>query len=186
MIDTLTFVTGNKAKAEQLSRHLDMRVEHQKIDLDEIQSLDLLEIIEHKAKEAYSIIRNPVLVEDCSLKFCAMGKLPGPLIKWFFTELKNEGLCRLMDHYAERSAVAEVAFGLYDGEKFETFTGEIMGKIADRPQGSAGFGWDPIFIPDGHDKTWAEMDREEQIKTSMRRIALKKLEDYLKGKGQPQ
>lgn len=88
---SITFITGNVSKAEQLARHLDYPVSHEKLDLPEIQSLDLNEIIEQKAKEAYTKIRKPILVEDTSLIFLALGRLPGPLIKWFLTELDNNG-----------------------------------------------------------------------------------------------
>ena len=53
-----------------------MEVLHEKIDLDEIQSLDLREIVEHKVRQAYEKIKKPVLVEDTSLRFEALGKLP--------------------------------------------------------------------------------------------------------------
>jgi non-canonical purine NTP pyrophosphatase (RdgB/HAM1 family) len=175
----ITFITGNAAKAEQLGRHLDFPVEHQKIDLAEIQSLNLAEIVEHKAREAYKLVKTPVLIEDTSLVFNAFGRLPGPLIKWFLTELGNEGLCKLLDTQEDRSCTAEVLFGLYDGEKLSTFHGAAHGRVADRPRGENGFGWDPIFIPKGYDKTWGEMTAEEQKETSMRRIALKKLEAEL-------
>lgn len=177
---TITFITGNKSKAEQLALHLNHPVEHKKLDLVEIQSLDPEEIIEHKAKEAYKQINTPVLVEDTSLIFHALGKLPGPLIKWFLTELDNEGLCRILDGYEDRSALARVFFGLYDGKELKMFQGEMKGTIAKSPRGKRGFGWDPIFIPEGQSKTWGEMDDEEQKQTSMRRIALKQLEGYLK------
>lgn len=179
-IDSLTFITGNAAKAEQLGRHLEYPVTHHKLDLPEIQSLDLREIIEHKAKEAYGQIKSPILVEDTSLVFTALGKLPGPLIKWFLKELDNEGLCKLLDNYSDRSAFAQVCFGLYDGEELKVFEGEMKGTIALSPKGEQGFGWDPIFIPEGQTKTWGEMSPEEQKRTSMRRIALKKLESFLK------
>ena len=52
--------------------------------------------------------------------------------------------------------------------------------IAKSPQGERGFGWDPIFIPEGFTKTWGEMSPEEQKETSMRRMVLKKLEAFLK------
>lgn len=180
-MNKITFITGNAAKAEQLGRHLNYPVEHLKLDLPEIQSLHLEEIVEHKAKEAYKQIHSPVLVEDTSLVFSALGKLPGPLIKWFLTELKNEGLCKLLDVYKDRSAVARVVFGCYDGDKLQMFDGEIKGRIAESPRGNEGFGWDPIFIPDGWDKTWGEMTIEEQAHTSMRKIALQKLEKFYKG-----
>ena len=60
----LVFITGNQAKADYLAKWLGYPVEHQKVDLDELQSLDPHAVIEHKAKEAYKIVGEPVLVED--------------------------------------------------------------------------------------------------------------------------
>lgn len=181
MKDVPIFITGNAAKAEQLSWHLGVTLDHQAADVPEIQSLDLEEVVEYKAKAAYETVKRPVLVEDTSLVFHALGRLPGPLIKWFLNELGNEGLCRLLDNYEDRSATATALFGYYDGENLLTFEGQVEGKIAEKPVGEHGFGWDPIFIPKGYDKTWGEMTKEEQSDSSMRRIALKKLESYLKG-----
>jgi non-canonical purine NTP pyrophosphatase (RdgB/HAM1 family) len=175
----ITFITGNPSKAKQLSLHLNLLVHHRKVDLPEIQSLDLLEIVTHKTRAAYELVKTPVLVEDTSLTFHALGKLPGPLIKWFLTELDNDGLAKILNGYTDRSAKAEVLFGLYDGNIMRTFSGSINGTIADTPRGETGFGWDPIFIPEGYNKTWGEMDAEEQKETSMRRIALKQLESFL-------
>ncbi|MEK7188017.1 MAG: non-canonical purine NTP pyrophosphatase [Patescibacteria group bacterium] len=178
----ITFITGNASKAAQLARHLEYPITHKKLDLAEIQSLDLREIVEHKAREAYKQIHTTVLVEDTSLTFRALGKLPGPLIKWFLTELDNHGLCKILDGYENRDALAQVCFGLYDGKDLHFFEGRTEGTIVKNPKGERGFGWDPIFVPKGHKKTWGEMNLEEQNKTSMRRIALKKLENFLKGK----
>lgn len=175
----ITFITGNPSKAEQLSWHLGVELEHMAAEMPEVQSLSLDEIIEHKAKSAYALVKGPVLVEDTSLVFHALGKLPGPLVKWFLQELDNGGLCHLLDGYTDRSATAAVLFGYYDGVKLLTFSGDCKGTIAAEPKGARGFGWDPIFIPKGHAQTWGEMTLDEQSDTSMRRIALKKLEGYL-------
>lgn len=180
MIDSLTYVTSNPGKVRLLRRYVDIPVQHKDIDLIEIQSLDLATIIEYKAKEAYRQVLSPVLVEDASLRFLALGKLPGPLIKWFLAELDTNGLCTLLDGYTERAALAEVQFGLYDGQSFHAFAGARVGSIALTPRGSNGFGWDSIFIPEGHSRTWAEMTNEEQEATSMRKLALKELGTYLK------
>jgi non-canonical purine NTP pyrophosphatase (RdgB/HAM1 family) len=180
-MSAITFITGNPAKAEQLGLHLDMAVSHHRVDLPEVQSLDLAEIIEHKALAAHAIVGGTILVEDTSLRFSALGQLPGPLIKWFFQELGNEGLSKLLDAYEDRSASATVCFGLYDGDALKTFTGEMDGRIAERPRGNSSFGWDPIFIPAGNSKTWGEMSAEEQAATSMRRLALAKLTHHLQG-----
>lgn len=179
-MDKITFVTSHPKKAEQLGWHLDYPIDHQKLDLPEIQSLDLGEVVSHKAREAFQQIRRPVLVEDISFRFFALGKLPGPLIKWFLQELKVEGLCRLLDGYSDRAAVAEVSFALYDGKNLNIFDGRLEGTIAPSPRGEEGFGTDSIFIPKGYEKTWGEMSKEEQIETSVRGIALKKLENFLK------
>ncbi len=179
-MDAITFITSNSDKARLLSQYVDFPVLHKHIDLIEIQSLDLSTIIEYKAKEAYKQVLSPVLVEDTSLRFFALGKLPGPFIKWFLTELGTSGLCRLLDDSSERSALAEVQFGLYDGQSFQIFIGAREGSIALTPRGKNGFGWDSIFIPSGYHKTWAEMTDEESQETSMRRSALKELEGYLK------
>jgi non-canonical purine NTP pyrophosphatase (RdgB/HAM1 family) len=179
-MDVLTFVTGNSSKAKQISRYLSFPVVQQAIDLIEIQSLDGAEIIEHKVREAYKQLRSPVLVEDASLQFLALGKLPGPLIKWFLAELGNDGLCKLLNGYEDRSALASVQFGLYDGQAFRIFSDERAGSIALTPRGSNGFGWDPIFIPAGHNKTWAEMNDTELRATAMRTTALAELDAYLK------
>lgn len=179
-METITFITGNPGKANLLNQYLDFPVIHKSLELVEVQSLDLATIVEHKAKEAYRQVGGPVLVEDTALRFLALGKLPGPLIKWFFMELGTGGLCRLLDSYSDRSAVAEVQFGLYDGSSFQTFSGAVEGAVALTPRGSRGFGWDAIFVPAGFDKTWAEMTDEEARAASMRVIALRKLEAYLK------
>ncbi len=175
----LTFITGNAGKAKYLSDYFHFPVEHIKLDLKEIQSLDLTEVVDDKARRAYEIVKNPVLVEDVSLVFNGLKSLPGPLIKWFLDTLGNEGLCRLLDGLKDRSAFAEVQFAICDERGVHTFSGSMEGTIAQAPRGEVGFGWDPIFIPAGYEKTWAEMTNDEKHATSMRKIALEKLAAFL-------
>jgi len=63
----ITYITGNQHKADYLANYLGHPIEYQKIDLDEIQSLDLRKIVKHKVRQAYDIIKKPVVVEDTSL-----------------------------------------------------------------------------------------------------------------------
>ena len=67
----ITFITGNQDKADYLAKYLGLPVKHIKLDLDEIQSLDLSSIVEHKVRQAYDKIKTPVIVEDVSLEFTA-------------------------------------------------------------------------------------------------------------------
>ena len=178
----ITFITGNQGKAEYLSDYFHINVARAKLDLREIQSLNLREIVENKARQAFDTLKKPVLVEDVSLIFKDMKDLPGPLIKWFLESLGNKGLCGLADSFSSREARAEVMFALCDKNGLNVFSGSVNGSIAKKPKGRAGFGWDPIFIPKGQKKTWAEMSGEEKHQTSMRKIALDKLSKFLRKK----
>src|SRR4051812_42151089 len=106
----VTFITGNQKKADYLANYLGFPVEHIKIDLDEPQSLDLTEIVRHKVRQAYIHVQGPVLVEDVSLEFAALGRLPGPFIKWFIEELGLEKLCGLLEG-KNREARTSCVFG---------------------------------------------------------------------------
>ncbi|HEX4662595.1 MAG TPA: non-canonical purine NTP pyrophosphatase [Candidatus Saccharimonadales bacterium] len=161
----VTFITGNQNKADYLAKYLGVEVAHQKVDVEEIQSTDLKEITTLKAKQAYEIVKGPVLVEDVGLTFHALGKLPGPFIKWFDMELGHEKLCRLLDQFDDRSATAGCVFAYYDGKDMHLFEADMKGHIADHPKGDSGYGWDPIFVPEGFDKTRAEFTPEEYAKS---------------------
>lgn len=173
------FVTGNQRKADYLAHWLHVPVEHHKLDLDEIQSLDPHVVVEHKVQQAYDMLRQPVLVEDTSLVFTAMGRLPGTLVKWFLEEIGNEGLCKIADTLAHRGAEAIVLYGYYDGKKVHFFEGRTKGRVAPRPRGEHGMGWDPSFIPEGHERTFAEMIIDEIEPISARAHAVKKFKAFL-------
>lgn len=175
----ITFITGNANKAKYLSDYFHLPVAHRKLELVEIQSLDPQEIAAHKAAEAFRQVGKPVLIEDVSLVFHALGRLPGPLIKWFLETIDNEGLCHILDGYDDRSATASVLYALHDGSTVHFFHGSANGTIATAPQGEKVFGFDPIFIPTGHTRSWAEMTPDEKHATSMRRPALEALGAFL-------
>jgi inosine triphosphate pyrophosphatase len=168
LVAKVTFITGNKNKLAYATKFLDYPFDHKGLELDEIQSLDLREVAEHKVKQAYEVIRKPVLVEDISLSFNALGGLPGPFIKWFLREIGNKGMCALLDGYDDRSAVARVCFAYYDGANLKLFEGKVAGRISNKPKGNEEFGWNCIFIPNGSSKTYGEMDGEETEKYSLR------------------
>lgn len=178
-VEDITLVTGNPGKAEQISRFLGHRIRHSNLDLIEIQSLDPEEIVTHKVREAYSQLQSPVLVEDVSLTFSVLGELPGPFIKWFEKSIGNDGLCHLLDKHSSRDAHAKAVYGFFDGENLKIFQGESAGTISEIPRGENAFGWDAIFIPEGHTKTRGEMNTEEKDATSIRQPALKQLETFL-------
>lgn len=162
----VTFITGNQDKADYLARLLGFAIKHQKVDLDEIQSLDLHEIVEYKVKQAYEIMQRPVLVEDVSLEFNAFHGLPGPFIKFFVDTAGLEATCRMLDGFGDRSAIAKCTFGYFDGKNLQLFDGSLPGSIALSPKGDQGYGWDQIFIPEGYaGRTRAELTQAENDTT---------------------
>jgi XTP/dITP diphosphohydrolase len=68
----------------------------------------------------------------------------------------------------------------FDGSEKKFFEGYCEGRINDSKRGTGGFGYDPLFIPDGYDKTYAELDPETKNSISHRGRALRKLTEYLK------
>lgn len=160
MKSRVTFITGNQHKADYLQKLLGLQIAHQKVELDEIQSTNLDEIVTHKAKKAYEILQEPVLVEDVSLEFVALKGLPGPFIKFFVEQTGLEATSHLLDGFSDRSAVAKCTFGYFDGTMLELFHGSLAGEIATEPRGDGGYGWDRIFIPKGYGgKTRAELSQ---------------------------
>lgn len=175
----LTFVTGNPGKVAELRRWLGYELPHRDIDVEELQEVDPVKVIEHKVREAYKIIGSPVLIEDVSVVCNAMGLLPGTYIKWFLQELGVPGICKMVDGFGDRSAYVKVIYCYFDGKKMELFENTVNGSIAPEPKGTGGFGWNAMFIPDGSDKTYAELYDTEWEKFAVRPKAVAKLKKFL-------
>lgn len=157
----VVFVTGNDHKAKYFSKMVGIDLDRVKIDLDEVQSLELKEVVEHKVKQAYKELNRPVIVEDTKLVFNSLGKLPGPFIKYFLDELGPEGLCEILNNYSDRSAVAGAAIAYYDGNILKVFENVYQGRISQKPEGDSGFGWNRVFIPDGEEITLGSMTEKD-------------------------
>lgn len=177
----ITFVTGNEFKAKETEEILEFDLEVSKIDLDEIQELDLEKVALHKLTQAYEILKKPVMIDDVSFEVHAWNGFPGPLIKWMLKAGDGPGLLlKLLEGEKDRSATAKLAIGFHDGTMPRIFFGESKGEVAHEIRGNNGFGWDRVFVPDGQTQTFAEMPSELKNSISHRGRALKKLHDFLK------
>lgn len=177
----VTFITGNLNKVKYLEKYLGHPIKHVKIDLDEIQSLDPREVVEHKVRQAFEIIKEPVLVEDGSLSFEALGGLPGPFIRFFVDNVPYETMCRMVDGMS-RKATARATFGYFDGQEVRFFEGTLAGEIAQHPAGENGWAWDKIFIPEGYSVTRGQLSDEEYEKTAWLLRPLEPLKKFLEQK----
>lgn len=102
------FISGNQDKIDCLSKTLGIDLIHQKIDLDEIQSADPKIVIEHKVKQAYSIVHMPVLVEDTSLSFNALNGLAWTVLSVFIIEANSLYNSQLVNNYSIAILIADL------------------------------------------------------------------------------
>jgi non-canonical purine NTP pyrophosphatase (RdgB/HAM1 family) len=174
----LYFITGNKGKLTEMQAIIP-ELKHLDIDLPELQEIDPKKIISAKLHEAFKHHSGEFIVEDTSLYLECLNGLPGPLIKWFLKTIGLDGIYKIAESFNNTKAVAKTIIGFAASEKeIHFFEGEISGNIV-KPRGSNGFGWNPIFQPNGSEKTFAEMELNEKRKYSMREIAARKLHYFL-------
>ena len=176
----LHFVTSNPNKFRELSKMLELNLSHIELDLQEIQTTDLHELVKFKLSQAYEQVQEPVIVEDTSLYFVAWNELPGPLIKFFLKNMGLSGMVRALQESNDCSASANCCLGFTkDGKRMQLFEGKVKGVIVN-PRGSRQFGWDTIFLPEGHHKTFGEMSSQEKNQISHRGLVAKKFNQFLK------
>ncbi|HEX8226267.1 MAG TPA: non-canonical purine NTP pyrophosphatase [Candidatus Saccharimonadales bacterium] len=154
-MNPITLVTGNPHKLAELQKVFpsDMTLQSMKLDLDEIQSLDVHQIVRHKLHQAYETVGTPVIIEDVSAELAVLNGLPGPFVKFFEERLGRGALYKLA---GETAATIICSMGYYDGTQEYIVDGIIQGRIV-APREGEGFGFDVVFIPDGYDKTLSEL-----------------------------
>ncbi|MEM7483446.1 MAG: non-canonical purine NTP pyrophosphatase [Acidobacteriota bacterium] len=152
-----TLVTGNRAKVAEAERILGRSVEAESIDLPEVQSLDLLEVLEAKGQEAWQRLRRPLVVEETGLFLEALGGFPGPLVKWMQQAAGSDGIARAALALGDPRAEARCALLYRNGEQRIVAVGRDHGELVLPGRGSDGFGWDPFFQPTGEAQTVAEL-----------------------------
>jgi non-canonical purine NTP pyrophosphatase (RdgB/HAM1 family) len=171
------FITGNKDKLREVRALLPV-VQGVDMELAEIQELDPQKIIAAKLAEAQRYQPGTCMVEDTSLFLDAMNGLPGPLSKWFLKAIGVDGIFALTRTFGTRATARTIIGYIEEDGSVYFFEGVLPGTVV-APRGTDGFGWDPIFQPDGFDKTFAEMTLAEKSQWSMRRLAVEGLRRYL-------
>lgn len=172
-LGSIAFVTGNPAKLEEarrLWRGAPGRFEAVELDLPEIQSLDLLEVLRAKGAEAWRRLGRPLVVEETGFEIDAFGGFPGPLVKWMLAAMGPEGMARAALATGEREgtgagAVARCLVLYVDGDREVVGEGVARGTLVLPPRGEGGFGWDPVFLPEGlsgRARTFGELPGDEK------------------------
>ena len=185
------FATGNINKfneARSILGQYGIAVGMLRLKGDEIQSDSLKEIAETSVKSAYSRCGLPIFVEDAGLFLDALEGFPGPYAAYVYKTIHNSGILKLMENLNERNAKFQSVIAYSDNQTIcepECFDGESRGQITiteRKEQGKSGFGFDPIFQPEGSSKTFAEMTIAEKNSYSHRAKAIRKFAEWFKNK----
>jgi len=142
----------------------------------EIQSTSLGEIAKFAAQEAAKKHKRTVLVEDSGLFVRILNGFPGPFSSYVHDTIGVGGFLRLMNRQTRREAYFQASLALASPQgSSQEFSGKVHGTISHKPSGTQGFGFDPIFIPRGARKTFAQGGTQFKDKYSHRAIAFRKL-----------
>lgn len=180
MIEKIYFATTNKGKLREAREILEIKIEGLDVEVDEIQTLDPEECALKKAEKIYEKCQIPVLIEDTALFFEAWKGLPGVFIDYFLKTVGNKGLLKMLENETNRNATAQTTLVFYQSpKKYQIFKGMLKGTIAKKVRGENGFGWDAIFIPEGYNKTFAELETTDKNGISMRKRALEEFKKTL-------
>jgi XTP/dITP diphosphohydrolase len=182
------FATNNINKFNEARRVLDefkIAVGMLRAKSFEIQSDSLEEVAKASVIDAFRRCNLPIIVEDDGLFVKALKGFPGPYASYVYATIGNCGLLRLMETVGDRRARFESVIAYFSEEikKPACFGGTIQGKIAlneRRKSAESGFGFDPLFIPLGSRKTFAEMSVEEKNRSSHRANAFRKFAQWYK------
>jgi non-canonical purine NTP pyrophosphatase (RdgB/HAM1 family) len=167
-VPAFVLVTANPGKLDEARRIVGPALESVAIDLPEPQSLDMVAILEAKARAAWAEVRRPLVVEETGLELLALRGFPGPLVKWMLHATGPEGIARTALALGEPRATARCMLLHYDGKAGTFAEGETHGSLVMPPRGEGGFGWDPVYVPDGSERTYGELPAEKKDQISHR------------------
>lgn len=189
-MDTLIFATNNLHKIEEVRKILDNRfsiisLKEAGIDIDIPEPHETLEAnAQEKSSTIYRLTKGNCFSEDTGLEVFELNGEPGVRSARYAGENSNSEanidklLEKLTDIHQRNARFRTVISLIIDGTEHQ-FEGICEGVILNERRGGSGFGYDSIFIPNGSDRSFAQMTMDEKNKFSHRKKAMKKLIDFL-------
>lgn len=175
--DKLIFVSSNEYKINEVKQQFtkyNIEIIPKKLEIKELQEACSFELIKDKVLKCFNIIKYDFIVEHTELRIESLNNFPGMHTAPFWKTLKSKKICEISKN---SKATAITYLGFCNGRRIEIFRGVTTGKISNRPKGNSDFQWDTIFIPDGSNKTFAELGKNKD-RYSMREKAIKKFMEY--------
>lgn len=186
----IIFATHNKHKVEEIRQVIGNKIQITSLsELGERKDIPetgdtLKENARQKAVYIYNKYKKDCFADDTGLEVDALGGRPGVYSARYAGEKCSfdDNIDKLLDELdgnTNRKARFRTVICLIEDGKEKFFEGECKGVITTERYGKKGFGYDPVFIPDGYGESFAEMSGEDKNKISHRGIATRKLIDYL-------
>jgi non-canonical purine NTP pyrophosphatase (RdgB/HAM1 family) len=177
IMNSINFVTTNKGKLATLQRYFDVLeinipINQCDIDIIEPQADTATEVAKSKARTAFEMLHQPVLVDDSSFHIAALGGFPGPYIKFMLSTIGIEGIMNFMEGKHDRSAYFLSSLVYIDAAgnehvfEDESYTGTLAKKIVEVKHPRAWGDLHKVFIPTGTNKVLAELSDEEKDATN--------------------
>lgn len=179
-------VTSNLGKVEELSKHLEkfgVKVIGKEMEITEIGE-EQEEIAKGKARYAVERLKVPVIVEDTGLYFDAYKNFPGIMSKFVFQAIGYEGILKILENKSRKAYFKTVMAYCEPNQEPKIFVGINPGRMAETVRGVSHprLPYDSVFIPDGDNRTFAEMMKEEKAKYSARAKAAEEFAEWFSEK----
>ncbi len=178
----LKVITSNPGKVAEYQKAFDelgIEMEHYRLPYDEVQTSDLEEVVNKGMDEIIAKGVRDFIVDDTGLFIDSLKGFPGVWSAYAQKTIGNKGILKLMDGVEDRGAEFRCCIGCdLDGKRI-VVVGVCRGVITEEAKGTDGFGYDPIFSPDGK-LTFAEMSVEDKNRISHRGNAVRHLIEELK------
>lgn len=177
------FVTSNEHKFKEIRATMEKEgigLEWERTKYMEIQADTTAEISLDSARRLSESIKTDFFLEDTGLYIDSLNGFPGPYSSYVASTVGNEGILNLLAG-KERAGRFLTVITYCSNGVFNQFDGVLEGRISKKVSGSFGFGFDPVFIPEGYNVTLAEMTVDEKNEISHRSRALSKLIEFMKG-----
>ena len=172
------FVSSNKNKYQEIKsilKNFGIKVGFLNMNLEEIQSDSLEKIAYHKVKIAFAKCKKPVIIEDDGFFIDYLNGFPGPFSSYVFKTIGNDGILRLIVKSNRKARFQSLIAYCDKNTSVKIFKAKVFGRVSIRKHGK-GWGYDPIFIPSGTNKTYAQLSSKNEL--SHRYKALKKFANW--------
>jgi XTP/dITP diphosphohydrolase len=177
----ISILSSNRNKVKEIRQMADeygIELRWTRYSKLEIQGDDPTRIARIAALDAYSKLRIPLIVEDTGFFVSALNGFPGAYASHVEKSIGWKGILRLLGGVKNRRAYFKTSLCYVHKGNPRIFEGISRGTIAGKARGNDGFGFDPIFIPDGFSRTYAQLGHAGKSRISHRAIAFRKFAEY--------